>query len=102
VRIINEGSATELKAAIRGDDGSLTTPTTLKYRVDDPRAGVITGWTALSPSALTNIPIPAATNAMRDDSRPYEDRQVMVMSNEGLSSQQVTYIEYRVRNLSAI
>lgn len=102
MQTINEGSAAELTVALRGDDGSLTTPTTLKYRVDDSRGDAITGWTSLTPSSLTTIAIPAASNAILDDSRPYEDRHVTVMSDEGLSTQQVTVREYRVRNLATV
>lgn len=102
MQLITEGSAIELSVAYRGDDGSLITPTTLKYRIDDALGDVITDWTSLTPASITVIDIPATANAILDDSQPYEDRLVTVMSDEGLSTQDVTEQRYRVRNLSGI
>lgn len=102
MQLINESSAIELSVAYRGDDGSLITPTTLKYRVDDALGDAITDWTSLTPASITTIEIPATSNAILDDSQPYEDRIVTVLIDEGLSTQDVTEQRYRVRNLSGI
>ena len=102
MRRINEGTAAELSIARRGDDGSLVTPTTLKYRVDDAGGDSITDWTSLTPDSITSLAIPAASNAILDDSKPYEDRIATIMADEGLSTQEVYEIRYRVLNLSGI
>lgn len=102
MKLINEGTAIELSLAVRGDDGSSSIPTTLKYRVDDASGTAITGWTSLTPESITEIPIPAATNAILDDSKPYEDRLVTLMTDEGLSTQKVYEQRYRVVNLGGI
>lgn len=102
MRRINEGTAIELSIARRGDDGSLVTPTTLKYRVDDAGGDSITAWTSLTPASITTIAIPAATNAILDESKTYEDRIVSIMSDEGLSTQEVYEQTYRVVNLSGL
>lgn len=101
--LVTEGSAVELSAAIRGDDGSLVAPTTIKYRLDCETTGQsITAWTTLTPETITPIPILATANAILDDSNSYEDRVVTVMTNEGLANQQVQVQKYRVENLSGI
>lgn len=101
--LINERTARSLNIALRGDDGSLITPSTLKYRVDCETNGQsVTDWTDLTPESITTIEIPATTNAIIDDARPYEDKRVTVMADEGLSSQSVQTIVYRVRNLQGV
>lgn len=103
MRRINEGTAVELSVARRGDDGSLVTPTSLKYKVDCETSGTaITAWTTLTPASITAIAIPATSNAIQDDSNPYEDKVVTVMANAGLSTQEVTEQRYRVENLGGI
>lgn len=102
MRQINEGNAIQVGAVIRGDDGSITVPTTLAYRVDDSSGASVIGWTSLTPESLTKISIPASSNVILDDSQPYENRMVTVMSDEGLPTQQVTAVEYRLKNLSSI
>lgn len=99
---INEGTAVELSIARRGDDGSLIVPTTLKYRVDDSAGDSITAWTDVTPASITTLDIPAASNAILDDSKTYEDRVVTVMADEGLSTQEVYEERYRVVNLGGI
>ena len=102
MRLINEATAIEITHAVRGDDGSLSIPTTLKFRVDDASGSAITGWTSVTPESITEIPIPAATNAIRDDSKTFEDRLVTLMTDEGLSTQKVYEQRYRVVNLSGV
>lgn len=103
MQIINEGSAVEISIALRGDDNSLQTPTTLKYRVDCETTGTaITGWTSVTPESKTVILIPATSNAIQDDSQPYEDKVCTTMSDEGLDTQLTKAHKYRVQNLGGI
>ena len=103
MQIVNEATSVELSAAIRGDDGSLVAPTTLKYRLDCETSGkAITAWTSLTPEAITAIRIPASSNAIQDDGQPFEDKAVTIMADEGLLTQQVEVKKYRVRNLGGI
>ena len=103
MKLVNEKTALTLKASYRGDDGSILTPTTLKYRMDCETTGQsITPWTTLTPAAVTSIPISAANNAILDDSNSYEDRSVLVMIDEGLATQEVTEQKYRVKNLGGL
>jgi hypothetical protein len=103
MRLVNEGTAVELSAALRGDDGSLITPTTIKYRLDCETTGqAITAWTTLTPEAITSIPILATANAIIDDTNGYEDRVCTVMTDAGLATQQVQVQKYRIENLGGI
>jgi hypothetical protein len=100
MQIVKEKTAVEISAAVRGDDGSIVTPTTLKYRLDClTTLQPIKAWTTLTPTAVTTIPITAAENAIRDDTNAYEDRSLVVLTDEGLATQQTTQHVYRVENL---
>lgn len=103
MQLVNERTAVEISIAYRGDDGSLLTPTTLKYRVDcETTDTAITAWTSVTPESITTLTIPATSNAIQDDSQPYEDRCVTIMADEGLATQEVSTRKYRVENLGGI
>ena len=103
MKLINEATAVTINIERRGDDGSLLTPTGLKYRVDcQTNNQPITAWTALTPAATTTLVIPAASNAIIDDSASYEDKVVTVMTDEGLDTQETNTQTYRVRNLGGV
>ena len=103
MKIVNEATAVTVNIERRGDDGSLLTPTSLKYRVDcQTNNQPITDWTALTPAATTTVVIPATSNAIQDDGNSYEDKVVTIMSDEGLDTQETTAQTYRVRNLGGV
>jgi hypothetical protein len=103
MKLINEATAVTINIERRGDDGSLITPTSLKYRVDcQTNNQPITDWTALTPAATTTVVIPATSNAIQNDANSYEDKAVTFMSDEGLDTQETTTQGYRVRNLGGV
>lgn len=103
MKLLNEATAVTLNIERRGDDGSLITPTSLKYRVDcTTNNQPITDWAALTPAATTTVVIPATSNAIIDDGNSYEDKTVTIMTDEGLDTQETTVQEYRVRNLGGV
>ena len=103
MKILNEATAITVNIERRGDDGSLLTPTSLKYRVDcQTNNQPITDWTALTPAATTTVVIPATSNAIQNDANSYEDKAVTFMSDEGLDTQETTVQAYRVRNLGGV
>lgn len=100
MQVVNEKSAIVINAAVRGDDGSATVPTTLKYRVDClTTEQAIKAWTTLTPAAEVSISVTGAENAIRNDANAYEDKQVVVISDEGLGTEQRQDFRYRVKNL---
>lgn len=103
MKLINEATAVTINIERRGDDGSLITPTSLKYRVDNQTNNqVVTDWATLTPAATTTVVIPAASNAIQDDGNSFEDLVVTVMTDEGLDTQETTTQGYRVRNLVGV
>lgn len=103
MKLLNESTAVTLNIERRGDDGSLVTPTSLKYRVDcTTNNQPITDWTSLAPAATTTVVVPAASNAIINDGNGYEDKQVTVMTDEGLDTQETTTQVWRVRNLGVV
>lgn len=103
MKLINEATAVTINIERRGDDGSLITPTSLKYRVDcQTNNQPITAWTALTPAATTTVVIPATSNAIQGDGNSYEDKVISVMSDEGLDTQEVTTQTYRIKNVGGV
>jgi hypothetical protein len=103
VKLLNEATAVTLNIERRGDDGSLITPTSLKYRVDNQTNNqVVTDWATLTPAATTTVVIPATSNAIQNDGNSFEDVVVTVMTDEGLDTQETNTQTYRVRNLGGV
>ena len=100
MQTVNERTAMTFRSSVRGDDGSIVTPATVKYRVDClTNNQPIVAWTNLTPASIQTIEVLGAANAIQDDNNGYEDRQLTVMTDEGLSSQQVSLHQWRVRNV---
>jgi len=73
-----EGTA--LKVTLRALDSDLagTTPTTMRYRIDDTLQGnAVLDWTTLSPATSVSFIITAAQNVMRNGYHK-ERRQIVV------------------------
>lgn len=103
MKLLNEATAVTINIERRGDDGSLITPTSLKYKVDcTTNNQPVTAWTALTPAATTTVVIPAASNTILDDGNSYEDKTITIMTDEGLDTQETTTQGYRVRNLVGV
>lgn len=101
--LINERTARTLNIAFRGDDNSLITPTTLKWRLDcETNQQAVTDWADLTPDSITVVDIPAESNAIINDCNSFEDKVVTVMANEDLSNQFVQKTKYRVENLQGV
>lgn len=74
------------------------TPTTLRYRIDDPEYGTeILGWTAVTPASTATITVTGTQNAI--SSNAARERRVMtVQSDAGLSTAAVATREWYVIN----
>jgi hypothetical protein len=83
------------------DVWTASTPTTARYRIDDPDTGSeILAWTSLTPATSISIDITATNNAIVDDSCSTERRQITVQANAGLSTQYQGTMDYWIRNLA--
>ncbi len=82
---------------------SASTPTTIRYRIDDLRsAKVIRAWTTVSAAPNVSITISASDNEIQDDDTRFERRQIIVQADNGLSTQVLGKAVWRVTNLLGI
>ena len=103
---IGEGSSFSLGLTFWDDSAepwTASTPTTISYRVDCTTTGAsMRTWTTLTPAAATTISLASADNAINDQSRRQEGRQVTVKTDSGLSTQAQDTFTYAVSNNGAV
>lgn len=64
---VNEGEAFRVTLRPLSADLAATTPTTMRYRLDDLNQGTaILDWTTLTPATSVNVVISSAQNAIRN------------------------------------
>ena len=95
---ISEGSGITVTARFL-DAGAATTPTNVRYRLDNLDSG-ITGadWTPVSTGTTASIAIPGSTNECRTQ-LPIEQWQLTVSADYGLATEFREAFLYEVRNL---
>ncbi len=88
---IPEGSAASFAVKVYDDATdvwSLSVPTSLQYRVDNPATGTqITDWTTVSADDEVTITLNGSAQLLSDQCNPEEPRQITVRANTGLSTQ---------------
>jgi hypothetical protein len=98
---INEGEAIRLTVRPLTADLAATTPTTMRYRIDDLDQGnAVLDWTSLTPGTSVNVVLTSAQNALRN-CRSVERRQVVVEAVDSESTLRRTY-EYEIADLQGI
>jgi hypothetical protein len=84
-------------------DASLQTPTNIYYKLTDLWSGAtVLDWTSVSADDEIDITITATQNALRDQCRDYEVRELAVAANYGLADQFVDTVTYRLENTAAV
>lgn len=95
---VSEGSGIAVTARFL-DAGSASTPTNVKYRVDNLDTGVQEiDWTSVTTGTTVAIAIPGSTNDCRTR-LPVEQMQLTVAANYALSTEYREAYVYEVRNL---
>ena len=99
-----EGSSFVAVAQFRNaSTGAAEAPTTARYRIDDISTDqVIRDWTTLSVAASINITITAGDNAIKDQSRRREKRQITVESDFGTDTATRDCLTYFVENIRRV
>lgn len=79
-------------------------PTTIHYRVDCLTTRTqITDWTLVStPAAARTVVVTTTENQIIDDGHNWEVKQLTVKADDGLSTQVIKPIQWKVRNLVGI
>lgn len=89
-RRISEGNTVAFVASFYDDSSdtwSASTPTSIRYRLDDPETGrEVIGWTSVTPASSATISIPGTSNT---SDRAQELREITVQANANLSTQTV-------------
>ena len=99
-RRTSEGNTVAVVASFY-DDSSDTwtpvTPTTVRYRLDDPETGrEVIGWTSVTPATSATISLPGTSLTT---SYSQEKMEVTVQANAGLSSQYQTSKRFHITGL---
>lgn len=98
---INEGEALKLTVRPLSADLAATTPTTMRYRIDDVDQGTaVLDWTSLTPGTTVSIVVTSAQNALRN-CRVVEKRQVVVEAVDSDGPLRRTY-DYEISDLQGI
>lgn len=99
--IIQEGSAFTATAVFRTRSTvAASTPTNVKYRLDClTTATELAALTTATAAASVDISVTPTHNAIQSDLNDYEIKQLTVVADDGLSTQQRAVIRWRVLNL---
>lgn len=98
--VVNEGSAFTATANFRTrSTAAASTPTTVRYRVDDPCYGEILAWTSASAASSVTITVSSAANEIQDESNTRESRLLTFEADAGLSTQVRGTVAYDVQNV---
>ncbi len=101
IKIYEEGRSLFLEVKSYNASRVLTTPTAMRYRIDDSSGTQILGWTTIStPSATETIEITAAQNRLLSQEHSYETRIVTIeVTSEGgaITPYELTY---KLKNLT--
>ena len=77
-----------------------TTPTTVQYRLDClTTCTAIADWTSATPGTSVSISVTGTQNDILADSNPTEVKQLTVMADEGLVTQYLQSVRWKVENL---
>lgn len=98
----NEGGAVTVVAKFWDDSTetwTTSTPTTVKYRLDNADGTQVTDWTTVTPASSVTISLTGTQNAITSDCRDYETKQLTVKADDGLSTQYSDVFVFRVRNI---
>lgn len=98
---VNEGEAFRVTLRPLSADLAATTPTTMRYRLDDVNQGsAILDWTSLTPGTAVNVVITSAQNAIRNG-LSVERRQLVFEASDNDGPIRRT-LDYDIANLTGI
>lgn len=103
-KTVNEGSAFTVVAKFWDDsveDWVASTPTNVRYRIDSMDwVYPILDWTSGTPATSLTITVSRTANAILNDCRARERRQLTVEVDAALATQYQGTFEYYVKNLT--
>jgi hypothetical protein len=102
--VVEEASASTVRARFFGPGNVATTPANVRYRIKDvSNDRIVTDWTEVPAAEIVVIDITADENLIyRDSSRKFkrhEQRVFVLQANFGLTTQSSKEIPYQIRNL---
>lgn len=98
---IREGEAFRVTVRALTADLAASTPTTMRYRIDDLNQGnAVLDWTTLTPATSVNVIITAAQNAMRNG-LSIERRQLVFEASDSDGPVRKT-LDYDIADLQGI
>ena len=80
--------------------GAALAPTTIKYRVDClSTRTLLKDWTSVSAAASVELTMTSAINAIQEDAKDWERKQLTVKADDGLSTQTMGVKRWIVSNV---
>lgn len=99
---VPEGSETSFTVRFY-TSGTLTAPTTIRYRVDDVYSeDNVVAWTTATATTTATISIPASSNVMIDEDRRVERKVLTVEADNGTSTARNGSTYYDLVNIIGI
>jgi hypothetical protein len=99
---VNENAAFSVTANFYSDAWAATSPTSARYRIDNPDSDTeIVGWQTLSPATSNTITVTGVQNAVVCDSSRDERRQLTVEATHA-STTWISTKDWWIKNLSGI
>ncbi len=79
-----------------------STPTNVRYRLDDAHGCELVGWTSASAAASVDIAITPTQNVMQNECERAEKRVLTVAADYGLSTQVLDSVSYDLENARGV
>jgi hypothetical protein len=102
-KMVNEESTAFLSIGFYDKNNNLTTPSSVKYRLDClTNNSEIRGWTGIAPASSVEITLDSTDNSIIDQGNFTEIRLVTIEAYYGVSDKLTETYQYLVKNLRKI
>ena len=82
---------------------ALVVPTNIRYRIDCLTTGItVLEWASVSADDEITLTITASQNAIQDQGKAYETKELTVAADYGLATQYTESVTYQVENLRGV
>lgn len=103
VQTYNEGQSFTATFKFFDSDWVASSPTTLRYRIDDLTNGTtVRDWTTVTPAAVVDIEVTPSDNDIVDTGHERERKQMVIQTNYGTDTQSVQTIDWFVDNVQGV
>ena len=100
---VNEGDSFTVEASFFDSADAVALPSSIRYQVwCKTNKEAVRDWTTVAIGTSVSIAITSSDNRILDTRNSFEQRQLVVQTNPGTSTQQTETLEWRVKNLGGV